>query len=158
MPTVSDVRDSLAAAITAGTGLRATALVQDVLVAPIAVVSRRAFDPRLVFSQSKTAYQFTVTVYADRTDERSAQQQLDDWVDVVGIRDLLLETGDNWLLEDGSLTSAESFPSVVLAIQDDALWGVTVHYAQVTRIGEVQAVIIGESNYLAIELEIEVVF
>jgi hypothetical protein len=48
--------------------------------------------------------------------------------------------------------------SVTAAIQNSANWTLTVDYAQVTQIGEVQAVIIGESNYLAVPLDVEVVF
>jgi hypothetical protein len=134
MPTVAQVRDELADVITTGAGLRAAALVQDTMVAPIAVVTRRPFDPRMIFSQAKAAYQFTVTIYVDRTDERAAQRALDTYCELSG-------TG-----------------SVTAAIQNGANWSVTVDYAQVTQIGEVQAVIIGESNYLAVPLDVEVVF
>lgn len=134
MPTVTEVRDDLAAVITAGTGLRAAPLVQDVMVAPIAIVSRRPFDPRMVLQQAKAAYQFTVTIYADRTDERAAQRKLDAYCELSGST------------------------SVLAAIQDGSLWSEDVDYAQVTQIGDVQAVIIGESNYLAVEMAVEVVF
>lgn len=134
MPTVTEVRDDLAAVITAGTGLRAAPLVQDAMVAPIAVVSRRPFDPRMVLQQAKAAYQFTVTIYADRTDERAAQRKLDAYCELSGST------------------------SVLAAIQNGSLWSEDVDYAQVTQIGDVQAVIIGESNYLAVEMAVEVVF
>lgn len=134
MPTVTEVRDDLAAVITAGTGLRAAPLVQDVMVAPIAIVSRRPFDPRMVLQQAKAAYQFTITIYADRTDERAAQRKLDAYCELSGST------------------------SVLAAIQDGTLWSEDVDYAQVTQIGDVQAVIIGESNYLAVEMAVEVVF
>lgn len=134
MPTVTQVRDELADVITTGAGLRAAALVQDVMVAPIAVVTRRSFDPRLVLQQSKAAYQFTVTIYVDRTDERAAQVALDGYIELSGAG------------------------SVVAAIQTGSNWSVTVDYAQVTQIGEVSAVVIGESNYLAVPLDVEVVF
>ena len=134
MPTVTQVRDDLADVITAGCGLRAAALIQDTMVAPIAIVSRRAFDPRLVFAQSKAAYLFTVTVYVDRTDERAAQRALD------------------------TLTEISGSGSIVAAIQNGALWSVSVDYAAVTQIGEVQAVAIAESNYLAVPIDVEVVF
>ena len=127
-------RTDLADVITTGTGLRAAPLVQDTMVAPIAVVSRRPFDPRMVLSQAKAAYQFTVTIYADRTDERAAQRKLDAYCELSGAT------------------------SVLAAIQNGSLWTKTVDYAQVTQIGDVQAVIIGESNYLAVELQVEVVF
>lgn len=134
MPTVAEVRDELADVITTGAGLRATALVQDTLVAPIAVVSRRPFDPRMVLQQHKAAYQFTVTIYVDRTDERAAQRALDTYCEVSGAN------------------------SVIAAIQNGSNWSVTVDYAQVTQVGDVQPVIVGESNYLIVPLDVEVVF
>lgn len=134
MPTVTEVRDDLAAVITAGTGLRAAPLVQDIMVAPIAVVSRRPFDPRMVLQQAKAAYQFTVTIYVDRTDERAAQRALDAYCELSGAT------------------------SVLAAIQNGSLWSKTVDYAQVTQIGDVVPVVAGESNYLIVQLDVEVVF
>lgn len=134
MPTVTEVRDDLAAVITAGTGLRAAPLVQDVMVAPIAVVSRRPFDPRMVLSQASAAYQFTVTIYVDRTDERAAQRALDGYCELSGTT------------------------SVLAAIQNGSLWTKDVDYAQVVQIGDVVPVVVGESNYLIVQLDVEVVF
>lgn len=133
--TVNQVRQALADAITAGTDLRATPIVQDQIVAPIAVVARQAFDPRYIFSQAKAAYQFTVTVYADRTNERTAQNELDYYAEISG---------------DGS---------VVAAIQNGDNWGDTdVDYAQVTNIGEVFVANISGADYLALRLDVEVVW
>lgn len=132
---MTEVRDALANAITAGTGLRASALVLDTMAPPIAVVARQPFDPRLVFTQAKAAYQFAVRIYAGRTNERAAQEALDGWCELSGAG------------------------SVIAAIQNDANWGaVDVDYAVVTNVGEVQAVAIGESVYLTVELTVEVVF
>ena len=51
MTTVSQVRQQIADIIDDNIeGLRASAIVPDQMVAPIAIVSRRAFDPRYVFS------------------------------------------------------------------------------------------------------------
>ena len=131
--TVNQVRQALADAITAGTDLRATPIVQDQIVAPIAVVARQAFDPRMVFSQRKAAYQFTVTIYVGRTVERAAQNELDGYAEISG---------------DGS---------VIAAIQDGTNWvDVTVDYAVVTNVSEVQVAAIGEVQYLAVVLDVEV--
>lgn len=134
MPTVQDVRQGLADAI-AATGLRAAPMWQDTFTAPIAIITRREFDPRLVFRSGKARFEFTVTIYADRTNERTAQVLLDDYCELEGAG------------------------SIVAAIQASTNWpGVTVDYAQVTRIGEVVAVSQGESNYLSVPLDVEVVF
>ena len=135
MPTVTEVRDTLATAITNGAGLRAAPLMQDTMVPPIAIVERQAFDPRLVFAQGKAAYQFTVRLFAGRTNERAAQEALDGWCEISG-------TG-----------------SVIAAIQNDANWGATdVDYAVVTNVSEVQAAAVAESVYLTVELTVEVCF
>lgn len=134
MTTVWEVREALANAVTDGCGLRCQFYVPDQMVAPIAVVSRRAFDPRYVFSEAKAAYQFTVTVYVDRTADRTAQKTLDDYCELSG-------SG-----------------SVIAAIQDGDLWSVDVDYAQVTQVGEVVAVAVSESQFLAVALDVEVVF
>ena len=134
MPTVLEVREALAGAITDGTGLRSASLIQDQMVAPIAVVARREFDPRFVFSQAKATYEFTVSIYADRTNERAAQEALDGFCELSG-------TG-----------------SVIAAIQDSTLWTVSVDYAQVVLVSEVQATAIAESQFLVVRLDVEVVF
>lgn len=134
MPTVQEVRTALAEAI-AVTGLRSAPMWQDTFTAPIAIITRREFDPRLVFTANKAAYQFTVTIYADRTVERTAQVLLDDCCELTGAT------------------------SVVAAIQDEDNWSsVTIDYVQVTRIGEVSATSQGESNYLTVPIDVEVVF
>jgi hypothetical protein len=134
MTTVTDVRQALADAITNATGLRSAPLAQDTMVAPIAVVTRQAFDPRMILSNVKSTYAFTVTVFVDRTNERAAQTLLDQYCELTGEL------------------------SVVAAITDGDNWTVDVDYAQVTQIGEVQAVAIAESQYLAVALDVEVVF
>ena len=134
MPTVQEVRTALADAI-AVTGLRSAPMWQDTFTAPIAIITRREFDPRLVFTSNRATYQFTVTIYADRTNERTAQVLLDDYCELSGAG------------------------SVVAAIQTAANWsGVTIDYVQVTRIGEVSATSQGESNYLTVPIDVEVVF
>jgi hypothetical protein len=134
MPTVQDVRSALADAI-AVTGLRSASMWQDTFTAPIAIITRREFDPRLVFTSNRAAFQFTVTIYADRTNERTAQILLDNYCELSGAG------------------------SIVAAIQDDANWSsVDIDYVQVIRIGEVTASSQGESNYLTVPIDVEVVF
>jgi len=135
MTTVFDVRQGLADAITDGTGLRASHYVPEQMVAPIAVVARRSFDPRFVFSQSKATYELTVSIYVDRTNDRAAQETLDGFCEVSGVG------------------------SVIAAIQNSANWlNVSVDYAQVVNVSEVQAVGIAESQYFVVQLDVEVVF
>jgi hypothetical protein len=136
MTTVSEVREELAGIIDDNIeGLRGSAIVPDQMVGPIAVVSRRAFDPRYVFSGERAQYEFTVTIYTPRAADRAAQNLLDDWVELTGAT------------------------SVIAAIQDGDNWqNVTVDYAQVVNVSEVQAVSVDTAEYLAVRLDVEVVW
>lgn len=136
MTTVSEVRTEIAGIIDDNIkGLRGSAIVPDQMVGPIAIVSRRAFDPRFVFSGAKSTYELTVTIYTPRAADRAAQNLLDDWVELTGAT------------------------SVIAAIQDGDNWSnVTVDYAQVINVSEVQSVSVDTADYLAVRLDIEVVF
>ena len=136
MTTVSEVREEIAGIIDDNIdGLRGSAIVPDQMVGPIAVVSRRAFDPRYVFSGAKSQYEFTVTIYTPRAADRAAQNLLDDWVELSGDTSVIaaIENGDNWQ-------------------------NVTVDYAQVVNVSEVQSVSVDTAEYLAVRLDVEVVW
>jgi hypothetical protein len=77
-----------------------------------------------------------VRVYAGRTHEQWAQVFLDD------LSDINTET------------------SLTMAVQDTDNWpsDVTLDYVEVTRIGEIVAVLREEVPYLMVEFDIEVVF
>lgn len=137
MATVSQVREQMALIINDNIeGLRASAIVPDQMVAPIAIVARREFDPRFVFSGATSTYPFAITIYVPRTADRAMQNLLDEYVELV----------------DGDL-------SVITALQDGANWTeVDVHYAQVVNVSEVTATSIDTAEYLAVRLDVEVVF
>ena len=136
MTTVSEVRQAMADAIADNVeGLRASPIVPDQMVGPIAVVSRQAFDPRYVFSGAKAAYAFTVTVYVLRSADRAQQNLLDEFVELSGSQ------------------------SVIAALQDEDNYpNVTLDYVQVTNVSEVQAVSVDTAEYLAVRLDVEVVW
>ena len=136
MTTVSEVRQAMADAIADNIeGLRSSAIVPDQMVGPIAVVSRQAFDPRFVFSGARASYEFTVTVYVLRSADRAQQNLLDEFVELSGSQ------------------------SVIAALQDgDNYPNVTLDYVQVTNVSEVQAVSVDTAEYLAVRLDVEVVF
>jgi hypothetical protein len=76
-----------------------------------------------------------VTIYTPRAADRAAQNLLDDWVELTGAT------------------------SVIAALQDEDNWqNVTVDYAQVVNVSEVQAVSVDTAEYLAVRLDVEVVF
>jgi hypothetical protein len=141
--TIADARRVIAYAIQNGLvstsypeGLRVDEYVRDNFSPPCAEVHRREYDPRMVFSQAKAPYQFTVRVYAGRTHEQWSQVFLDDLCDI------------------------NTETSLTMAVQDTDNWpsDVTLDYVEVTRIGEIVAVIREEVPYLMVEFDIEVVF
>ena len=135
MTTTFEVREAMAEAITDGTGLRASSLFTDTVNAPIAIVMRQEFDPRFVFSGVKSVYQYQVTIYVDRVNERAGQIALDEYVETTGAA------------------------SVIAAIQDEDNWPADlIDYAQVTNVSAVSAVAVNESQYLAVALDVEVCF
>ena len=105
------------------------------MVAPIAIVSRRAFDPRYVFSGAKAQYELTITIYVPRTADRAMQNLLDEFVELSGATSVIeaVQTGSNWT-------------------------NVTVDYAQVVNVSEVSAVSVDTAEYLAVQLDVEVVW
>lgn len=136
MTTVSQVRQQIADIIDDNIeGLRASAIVPDQMVAPIAIVSRRAFDPRYVFSGAKAQYELTITIYVPRTADRAMQNLLDEFVELSGATSVIeaVQTGSNWT-------------------------NVTVDYAQVVNVSEVSAVSVDTAEYLAVQLDVEVVW
>lgn len=129
---IADVRAALQTVI-ATTGIRTYAYIQDSLNVPCAHVASSEFDPRLVMGSTKAVYPFTVHVYVSRAAAVEQNQQLlDTYRDVTG--------------------SA----SIALAIKTSSSWTATVDYADVTRIGEVQAIDYGGSPYLTFEIDVDV--
>lgn len=132
MTSIAEVRQSLADAITQGTGVVCFAYASDTVHTPGAMVLRKAMDPRMVFGGASNVYEFAVVAYAGRAEEVAAQTLIDEWC------------------EPGS--------GFKQAIEDGALWSATIDYAAVTQIGETQAVDIGGGSYLAVEFTVEVVW
>lgn len=133
MPTLSDIRAAIADAVATVDGLRASALVTDKVNAPQATVWRKGFsyddvqsDPGLV------TYLFGVTVYCSRTNEKAAQEFLDE---------LAEPTGDR------------SFKQVVEADTDLAA---IVAEVSVTNVSDVQVVTIGQVDYLFEDFTVQV--
>lgn len=134
MTTMRDARYALAEAIENGADVRASAYQADNVNAPCAHVFRRSMDPRMVFSGAKSTYLLGVRLFASRMAEVDAQELLDEWTEPAGST------------------------SVVAAIQNGANWAVDVDYAQVTQIGDVQQLTIGDETFLIVDLDVEVVY
>ena len=133
MTTIAQARTSLAAAVTT-TGLRCIAYLSDQIPAPCALISRKEFDPRMVFGGSKSTYGFRVTIYTSRPAERASQVLIDGYCETTGAT------------------------SLVAAIANGANWTATVDYAEVVRVGEIMVHEIAGVPYLVAELDVEVVW
>ena len=134
MTTIADVRDGLAEAINAGTGLRTMAYLSGSIPHPCGHVRLGAYDPRMVMGRAKAEYPFIVTVFVGVASDRSAQKRCDR---------LREPAGDE---------------SIVTAVETSANWSVDVDYASVTMVGEPSEVAVAEEILMTVEFEIEVVF
>ena len=136
MTTFADVRDNLATICSGITGWTGSGYVGDSVNANVIKVTSPAFDPRMVLSGGKCRHTFRAIAYAPRTAGEYSEQALDVLRDVTG-------TG-----------------SLLVAVQNGSNWTVTVDYAQVTEIGEVQLTTFGQdtTEYLTCPFLIEVVW
>lgn len=137
MTTIAEVRADLQAVLeTINGGWTATGYVGDQVDPPQFVVARRAFDPRMVLNGTKSSHTFRVIAYMPRATPEESEQALDA---------LAEPTGGGSLIE---------------AVQTGTNWTVTVDYAQVVQVGEVQVTTFGTdaAEYLACSFEIEVVW
>lgn len=137
MPTIAQVRADIANVLQTNlSGWRASAYVGDQVNPPHIKVGMPAFDPRLIFSQAKSSHTFRCTAYAPRATTEQSEAKLD----------ALCE-----------LTGSGSF---IATIQNGSLWSVTVDYAQVVNVSEVQVTTFGTdgTEYLARSFDVEVVW
>jgi hypothetical protein len=113
VPSITEVCDALAGAVDGITGLRAKGYIDDISNPPEAQVYTREYDPRYVFTGSKREFALGVRVFVKRTDIRSAQKSLREFMEPSGAT------------------------SVTAKIEDEASWsGATVDFAEVTNVGQ----------------------
>ena len=136
MTTLADVRDNLATICSTIDGWTGSGYVGDTVNAGFIKVTSPAFDPRMVLGGGKCEHTFRLIAYAPRTASEYSEQALDVLRDVAG---------------DGSL---------LIAVQNGTNWTVTVDYAQVVEIGEVQLAQFGQdtTEYLACPFQVKVVW
>ena len=136
MTALADVRDNLATICTTIDGWTGSGYVGDTVNAGYIKVTSPAFDPRMVLSGGKCEHTFRLIAYAQRTGSEYSEAALDVLRDVSG---------------DGSLLAA---------VQTSTNWTITVDYAQVIEIGEVQLAQFGQdtTEYLACSFLVKVVW
>ena len=124
MPTVSELRDGLAANLAAIRGLRTSALVPDQVNPPIAVVTLDSITFDESYQRGLDQYRFTVVVVVGRVAERSAQNNL-----------------DAYLAPSGST-------SIKAAIEADRTLGGKAQTLRVTEAQGGQPAVVGDVTYL----------
>jgi hypothetical protein len=133
-PTINDACAAAAVAVATISGLRAIGYVDDTINPPQAQIYTRPYDPRMVLGNSKRTFLLGVRVFVRRTDPRSAQ---------LALRLYMEPTGSN---------------SITAAIENEALWPVTVDYAEVTFIGQPSEIETAAEIYLAVDFDVDVVW
>lgn len=128
-----DIREALAETLRTIPRLNATPYITDAVVAPQAMFDFELV-PNVVFAEGAHQYDFVIDVYLERSHEVAAQRYLD------GLRDPEAAQGLKLVLEDS-----------------DSPLSSHVHYAKVTRIGRVEPVTVGATEYLTFPCELEVV-
>lgn len=131
MTTFNEACESLAGAVKV-TGLPCSAYPMTVINAPCAQVAWQPFDPRLVMSKAKTAYEFIVGVFFPSAIDANAAKQLHSYIDPA------------------------SEKSVTRAIEDGGNWDATVDYASVTLVGALSWVEIAGAQYAFVPFTVEV--
>jgi len=134
-PSINDVCEALALAVQTGAGLRALGYIDDQVSPPQAQVYTLPFDPRLTTGGSPSrSVQMGVRVFVRRTNMRTAQLEL-----------------RNYMEQSGDL-------SIKAAIEDDTNWSETVHYAEVTEIGQPFEYETANEIYWAVDFSVDVVW
>ena len=131
MASVSEIRAALATAMSSVEGLRTSAFVPDAPRPPIAVVMPDRIEYDVNARRGADRYFFTVTVLAARADDRSAQQNLDQFL--VGPK------------------------SIKGAIEADRTLGGKADTCRVTAMQSYASVPVGEVLYLSAQFIVEVI-
>lgn len=136
MNTLAAVRAAMATALDGISGLSCSPYLTDSLAVP-AGGAQAMIDvsgpARLVFADGGFGWTFTITVFAQRNDERSSQVYLD------GLRDVSLST------------------SIKETIENDSALGALVSYGTVGPSSETRVIQIAGATYLVVEFPVEVV-
>ena len=131
MATVSGIRQGIATNLASITGLRVSPTMLDAPRPPVAMVYPDTIDFDLNAVRGADTFTFIVFVLVGRADDRTAQNRLDGFV-----------SGAN---------------SVKAAIESDRTLGGAADTCRVTSMRNYQQVSIGETVYLGVEFEVEVV-
>lgn len=132
--TIATMRSGLSAAIGGIAGLRCVDHVADQVAVPAATINLKKVDYDYVFADGDATYTFSVLVYFARTAERAAQVFFDSLIEPTG---------------------ATSLKATVETAAVAAAMGVDI--IDVKTANGIGQALVGDTLYLAIEFEIEVV-
>jgi hypothetical protein len=134
--TIAEVREDMARVLANLSDWSVSSYIGDQVHSRMIKIARPAFDPRMVFQQTKAVHTFKVTAYAPRSTTEASEAALD------------------------ALCELSGSTSLIATIQDGSLWSVTVDYAQVTNCGAVYATqwVDSTTEFLACDFDIEVVW
>lgn len=128
---VFDIRTALASSLSSISGLRTSAYIPDNPNPPIAVVMPERIDYDLNAQRGADTYTFSIMIIVSRSDERSAQREL-----------------DAYLIGDRAIKAA---------VESDRTLGGVVNTTRVTEMRSYSSVVIGETTYMSAQLVCEVI-
>lgn len=131
MATVSGIRAGIAKNLEAISGLRVSATMLDAPRPPVAMVYPDVVEYDLNANRGADTFTFIVLVLVGRADDRTAQNRLDAYVN-----------GPS---------------SIKAAIETDRTLNGNADTCRVTSMRNYQQVVVGETTYLGVEFEVEVV-
>lgn len=126
--------EALADAAATISGLRAKQYLDDQINPPEAQVFSRSFDPRMTLGGSpKRTVALGLRVFVKRTDLRTAQLQLRDYMEQAGAT------------------------SVIAALEDSANWPADVDDVEIVQVGQPFETTTTEATYLAVDFDVDII-
>lgn len=130
--TITSAAEGLRAQLTTVTGLRVYDHIADSFQPPAAMVAIETVDYHQAFRGGDSVYTFRISLLVARTDDRTAQRKLDEF---------LSYSGDK---------------SIRQAIEADPTLGGRVEASVVTSGGNVAAIQVNEATYLGVDFDVTV--
>jgi hypothetical protein len=134
--TIADVRAALADAVLASGIERCNPYLDDIINPPEVQIGRAAMNPDMVFNNAKSAYAFSLFLYVPRAPVLQSQQMIDEYCEINGDRSIR-----------AAVAAAANWPSPAI-----------VDYAKVTLIGETTVVEREGTQFLQVQIDVEVVW
>lgn len=132
MASITGIRTALAANLQTISGLRAGAVIPDLVNPPFALVTPGTINYNRALSNGLTEYNFTITVIVGQVSSRTAQNTLDAYCQPTGAT------------------------SIKIAVESDKTLAGNAYDLRVTNMRNYGSTTIGETTYLAAEFDLVV--